>query len=70
MISAWLVQRLSPCMAQAWGRPRLRRVQRRLVTAPRLTDGNKISVVPKFLEEQQSMYKTWEKIFLSALRKV
>ena len=33
--------------------------------APRLMDGNKICVVPEFLEEQQSMHKIWDKIFLS-----
>ena len=40
-------------------------MRRRLLRAPRLMDENKICVVPIFLEEQQSMHKTWEKIFLS-----
>ena len=73
MISAWFVPRLSPCMGPAWRRPswassmlaRSRRVRRRLLMAPRLMDGNKICVVPEFLEEQQSMHKIWDKIFLS-----
>ena len=65
IISTWLVLRLSPCMEAAWGRSRSRRVRRRLLMALRLMDGNKICVVPEFLEEQQSMHKTWEKIFLS-----
>ena len=65
IISVWLVPRHSPCMGAAWGRTRTRRVRRRLLRAPRLMDENKIRVVPNFLEEQQSMHKTREKIFLS-----
>ena len=66
-----LFQDTRPAWGQpGWGRTRTRRVRRRLLRAPRLMDENKIRVVPNFLEEQQSMYKTWEEIFLSALRKV